>query len=148
MYKMDHKKSRSMIHVPFSWETIPGVPKLIALPMRALAPGLTGNHREAQRKTALPLPPGSSRQPARSASKRALLSEEDPFVAAMIECTKDCDKGKGEIKKGFGARVRMNKSFLQSCKHSFDVVEGHLLTRPSSVGSIVRREQAGCLKLI
>ncbi|KAK1423440.1 hypothetical protein QVD17_18743 [Tagetes erecta] len=149
MYKTSHKKSNSMVCVPFSWETIPGVPKL-ALPMCVLAPVVTTNQCEVQKKTVLPLPPGSSKQTVRSASKRTHFSEEDPFVVAMIECTKECDhyKGKGEINKGFGARVRKSKSFLMSCKHSFDAVEVPLLTRPSSIGSIVRREQVGCLKLI
>ncbi|MFS8016895.1 hypothetical protein Hanom_Chr15g01373881 [Helianthus anomalus] len=149
---MSQKKSNSSIHVPFSWETIPGVPKwILASPMRSFAPGrLSGNQHDIQRKPSLPLPPGSLRQPGISGSKRTLLCEEDPFLAAMIECTKDgdCYKGKSVIKKSFGTTTRMSKSFLRSCKHTIDVVDDRWLTRPSSLGPIVRGERVGCLKLI
>ncbi|KAI3813417.1 hypothetical protein L1987_18139 [Smallanthus sonchifolius] len=101
---MRNNKSNSMIHIPFSWEKIPGVPKFVASPMRAMTPKIN---------EVLPMPPGSFRQPVRSVSKRMFLWEEDPFLAAMIECTKDCDhkyKGKGEIKKSFGTKVGTSKA--------------------------------------
>ncbi|CAH1413394.1 unnamed protein product [Lactuca virosa] len=113
---------------------MPGVPKSMASPRCALITGLSRNNIEVQRKKTLPLPPGSFREPLRSESKRMYSSEEDPFIAAIIKCTKDCDdyKGQDDIKKRFGSRVWTSKSFLSSCKHSFDVEEGHLSTRPSS----------------
>ncbi|XP_024974908.1 uncharacterized protein LOC112513017 [Cynara cardunculus var. scolymus] len=143
---MSHKKANSTIHVPFSWEKMPGVPKFMASPMCALVPGLAGNNREVQNNMVLPLPPGSFRQlPGRSDSKRmVLMREEDPFRAAIIECTKDCDhdcKAKEEIKMRFGRRVRISKCFLSSCIQSFDIQEGSLLMKPSSLGCIVRRDR-------
>ncbi|KAD3640862.1 hypothetical protein E3N88_30085 [Mikania micrantha] len=90
-----------MIHVPFSWEKRPGVPKFITSPMHIFAPDqLNRNHREVKRETALPLPPGSSRNPV-SESKRTFVMEEDPFVAAMITCTRDCDMFKSKVFGGF-----------------------------------------------
>ncbi|KAL8200525.1 hypothetical protein R6Q57_011864 [Mikania cordata] len=142
---MSHKKNSSMIHVPFSWEKRPGVPKFITSPMHIFAPDrLNRNHREVKRETALPLPSGSSRNPVRSVSKRMFVMEEDPFVAAMITCTKDCDmfKSKGEIiRKSFGTRVRMSKFFMFSCKHSFDVKECNLSMKTFNLGSIVCQER-------
>ncbi|KAK9052509.1 hypothetical protein SSX86_029138 [Deinandra increscens subsp. villosa] len=132
---MSHKKTNSMVHIPFSWEKIPGVPKLMTSPLvppvRVLAP-------EVRRKTAIPLPPGFFGQPVRSVSKRTVLREEDPFLVAMKECTKDCDKckGKGEVKKRFEMSIRISKikSSLFSCKHSFDVEVGNLSLPPFRIG--------------
>lgn len=143
---MSHKKSNSRVHVPFSWEKMPGVPKFMASPICGLVPirRLSGNNLEVHPELALPLPPGSFRKPIRSVSKRVFLWEEDPFLAATIECTKDCDKykSKGEIiKKSLGNKVRKSKSFFFSCKHSFDIEEGHLSMKPSSLGSILHRER-------
>ncbi|KAI3712995.1 hypothetical protein L1987_71565 [Smallanthus sonchifolius] len=132
-----------MMHIPFSWEKIPGVPKFVASPMRAMTPKIN---------RVLPMPPGCFRQPARRPSKRMLLWEEDPFLVAMILCTKDCDlkyKGKGEIKKSFGTKVGMTKFFLFSCKHSFDVEEGNLSMTPFNLGSnIASQERVQGLKIL
>ncbi|KAI3502990.1 hypothetical protein L1887_31424 [Cichorium endivia] len=140
---MSQKKTNSVIHVPFSWEKIPGVPKFMASPMCALVPGLRSNNVEVHRRKTLPLPPGFFRQPLISSSKRIFSGERDPFLAAILECTKDCDdyKGKIEMKKSFGSRVWTRTSFLSSCKQSFDVEECHLSTRPSSLGSVFLRER-------
>ncbi|KAJ9564183.1 hypothetical protein OSB04_000149 [Centaurea solstitialis] len=146
---MSHKKSNSRIHVPFSWEKMPGVPKFMASPMCSL---LAGNNRDqAQKKMALPLPPGSFGQlpVTRSSSNRMLSWEEDPFHAAIIECTKDChdhnckDNNQETMKMRFQQpRIRIRKCFLSaSCKQSFDIEEGSLLIKPSNSAAcnIVRR---------
>ncbi|KAJ0494285.1 hypothetical protein HanRHA438_Chr12g0563261 [Helianthus annuus] len=142
---MSDNKSNSTIHIPFSWEKIPGVPKFMAPPAVANTQfSSSGNHPEVQTKMVLPLPPGSFKQPVRSVSKSTFLWEEDPFVAAMIVCTNERDKhnkGKGEVKKSFGTRVLKSKSFLFSCKHSFDVQEGNSSMMPFSLGSIVSKER-------
>lgn len=113
-----------MIHIPFSWEKIPGVPKYMPVSSPIRASNI--NHQMG-----LPLPPGSLKQPVRSVSKRMLLKEadHDPFVAAMIICTKEyCDNdNNSEIKKK--SFVRKRKSFLFTCKHSFDVQEVSLLVK-------------------
>ncbi|KAL4568797.1 hypothetical protein LXL04_024413 [Taraxacum kok-saghyz] len=133
---MSHNKTNPVIHVPFSWEKMPGLPKCMAedSPKCVLIPGgVSRNNLEEAvlRKKTLPLPPGSFQQPLRSVSKRMLSYEEDPFIAALVKCSKDSDnyKGKDDMKKSFGSRVWTSKSFLSSCKHSFDVQESHL---PSS----------------
>ncbi|GJV06283.1 hypothetical protein Tco_1343939 [Tanacetum coccineum] len=116
---------------------MPGVPKFMAFTnnTNVQVPSLN----EVQSKMLLPLPPGSSRNVVNVVSKRMSLWEEDPFLAAIIECTKDLDddyKGNGEIKKNFWTGVNMSKSFLLSCKQSFDVKESHTLMKPSSLGCI------------
>ncbi|KAI3665635.1 hypothetical protein L6452_44264 [Arctium lappa] len=125
---------------------MPGVPKFMASPMCGLVPGLAGNNRDVHKKMALPLPPGSFRHlPARSASKRMVPWKEDPFHAAIIKCTKDCDhdcKAEDDIKiMSFGARVRMSKCFSSSCKRSFDIEEGSLLVKPLNSSCGFRRDR-------
>ncbi|GKB09082.1 hypothetical protein Tco_0837394 [Tanacetum coccineum] len=123
---------------------MPGVPKFMASPMCASNTNVqVPSLDEVQSKMLLPLPPGSSRNVVNAVSKRMSLWEEDPFLAAIIECTKDLDdyKGNGEIKKNFWTGVNMSKSFLLSCKQSFDVKESHTLMKPSSLGSLLRQER-------
>lgn len=147
---MSDTKSNSMIFIPFSWEKVPGVPKYVASPTCASESKLNNNHSEVKRKMALPLPPGCFKQPMRSASKRMFMWEEDPFLAAMIVCTRDCDthKGKGEMKKSFAPRGHLSKSLLFSCKHSLDVEVENVSMRTFSLGSVSRQERVQGLRLI
>ncbi|KAK1433160.1 hypothetical protein QVD17_10066 [Tagetes erecta] len=110
---MNHKQTTSISStIPFSWEMFPGVPKLMVTP-QADSPPLPPPP---------PLPPRCYREPIMKRSLSSMLwREEDPFLAALKECSKDCKQVKGD-KKRF-------KSFLW-CRCSFDVEEGNLRKRP------------------
>ncbi|KAL8231202.1 hypothetical protein R6Q57_000980 [Mikania cordata] len=120
MITMNHKQTNSIIiTIPFSWERVPGVPKHMVSPAAASPPPPP------------PLPPlRCFHEPTtmkRSASS-IFWREEDPFLAALKECSKDY-KVKGD-KKRFG--ILGSKSFLW-CRCSFDVEEGNLRKRPVSM---------------
>ncbi|KAK1439042.1 hypothetical protein QVD17_04857 [Tagetes erecta] len=141
---MSNTKSNStMICIPFAWEKVPGVPKFVVSPTRTLAPELNDNHYEVKRKMGLPLPPGCFKQPVRRASKRMFMWEEDPFLAAMIVCTKDYDKhkGKGEMKNSFATRVHMNYISPLLCVLSFNVFDDEKVDLDYDVTCKVRGQQ-------
>ncbi|KAI3726380.1 hypothetical protein L1987_66177 [Smallanthus sonchifolius] len=113
MKTMNHKQTNTLCTIPFSWEMIPGVPKLLVSPAAASPP-------------LPPPPPRCFREPIMKRSASSIFwREEDPFLAALKECSKDY-KVKGE-KKRFG--ILGSKSFLW-CRCSFDVEEGNLRKRP------------------
>lgn len=146
---MSHKQTHSPSAIPFSWETIPGVPKLMATPAAASI----GMLDEVSKKVLSPPPPPPPPPPPgslrgsmkRSMSSRVFWREEDPFLAALKECSKDY-KGKGDMKKRFG--IWGSKSFSW-CRCSFDVEEGNLRGRgrplPSSGGPVIPRERVQSL---
>lgn len=136
---MSHKQTNSLT-IPFSWEKVPGVPKFTASQNVGSVGGL---EKEASHKVASlppPPPPGCLREPMmkKSTSSR-FWREEDPFLVALKECSKDDYKVKGD-KKRFG--IWGNKSFLR-CRCSFDVEEGNLRKRPlhSRAGPVISQER-------
>ncbi|KAI3500292.1 hypothetical protein L1887_36111 [Cichorium endivia] len=146
---MSHKQATSPSAVPFSWETLPGVPKLKASPV---ADSIGGIDQEVSKKALTPPPPPPPPPPVshrgpmkRSMSSRVFWREEDPFLAALKECSKDYN-GKGDMKKRFG--IWGSKSFLW-CRCSFDVEEGNLRGRaralPSTGGPVIPRERVQSL---
>lgn len=115
MKTMNHKQTTSISTIPFSWEMIPGVPKLMVTPQVASPP-----------LPPPPLPRRCYREPIMKRSVSSMLwREEDPFLLALKECSKDY-KVKGD-KKRFG--ILGSKSFLW-CRCSYDVEEGNLKKRP------------------
>ncbi|MFS7973654.1 hypothetical protein Hanom_Chr09g00859191 [Helianthus anomalus] len=87
-----------------------------------------------------PLPPRCSRDPVMKRSASSMFwREEDPFLLALKECSKDY-KVKSE-KKRFG--ILGSKSFLW-CRCSFDVEEGNLIRKrpvPTSGGPVTPPER-------
>ncbi|KAJ0888969.1 hypothetical protein HanRHA438_Chr09g0407841 [Helianthus annuus] len=123
MRTMNHNQTNTLT-IPFSWEMIPGVPKLMVSPAAASSP-----------LPPPPLPPRCSRDPVMKRSASSMFwREEDPFLLALKECSKDY-KVKSE-KKRFG--ILGSKSFLW-CRCSFDVEEGNLIRKrpvPTSRGPV------------
>ncbi|KAI3669733.1 hypothetical protein L6452_41105 [Arctium lappa] len=123
---MNHKQA----NIPFSWEMIPGVPKFMASPV--------ADKEVIDQKDGLapppppPPPPGCFREPVMrrsvSLSRKIFWREEDPFLVAFKECSKDYKVKSGDqMKKRFGIGNKV--SFLW-CSCSFDVEDGNLRTRP------------------
>ncbi|KAK3006777.1 hypothetical protein RJ639_017196 [Escallonia herrerae] len=121
---MSHRKVHSHGNVPFSWEHKPGVSKLThqkcpsdaGLDALILPPHQTPS-AEAHDTKIPPPPPCQLQPPRRSTSLKALwLQDDDPFLAAIKECTKSV--GDGGVKN----RGRKNKTIF-SCKQSCEVAE-------------------------
>nr|GEV39502.1 zinc finger BED domain-containing protein RICESLEEPER 2-like [Tanacetum cinerariifolium] len=133
---MTHKQTNSLSSIPFSWETIPGVPKVISSPVAAAS--VAKPEKVVETKELVP-PPGPQQRCFREPIMKRSVStifwrEEDPFLVALKECSKDY-KAKSEKKRFVGLR---SKSFLW-CRCSFDVEEGNLRKRPvsSSDGQVI-----------
>ncbi|KAL4582102.1 hypothetical protein LXL04_006642 [Taraxacum kok-saghyz] len=144
---MTHKDN-SPTSIPFSWETIPGVPKLMPSSPAAASTGDLKDLAPPPPPPPLqppPPPPGSLIRGSmkRSMSSRVFWREEDPFLAALKECSKDYNS-KGDLKKRVG--IWGSKSFLW-CRCSFDVEEGNLRGRalPLNGGAIIPRERVQSL---
>lgn len=133
---MSHKQTNSLSTIPFSWETIPGVPKVISSPMAAAS--VAKPDKVVGPRDLVPPPgppPRCFREPIMKRSVSSIFwREEDPFLVALKECSKD-NKAKSD-KKRFGSL--RSKSFLW-CRCSFDVEEGNLRKRPvsSSGGQVI-----------
>ncbi|KAK3211013.1 hypothetical protein Dsin_015719 [Dipteronia sinensis] len=159
---MNHRKVYSQGSIPFSWEEEPGVsrikhqdcpsdhigPHALNLVSSPQTPKLAhredsnGLHFQVQ-ETKIPLPPCPSSQPCtrRSASSKGLTGwwQEDPFVAAYKECTKNTrnvkstcsnDQSKRSSTVIVGSKTRKKKSkFIFSCKNSCDVRDDNLVMR-------------------
>ncbi|XP_031112079.1 uncharacterized protein LOC116016056 [Ipomoea triloba] len=84
----DHHTPRSPLQfmgVPFSWEKIPGIPKQ-----------LYASNKISDERSLLPLPPPAGKQsfrdefsPRKSAGAGGGSFREDPFFAALVECSKE-----------------------------------------------------------
>ncbi|KAK9284689.1 hypothetical protein L1049_023865 [Liquidambar formosana] len=139
---MSHRKVHSLGNVPFSWEEEPGVCK-VSHQKRPTDIGLYGlDHlsrppsaptsppcHSNSAKVPVPLPPCPSKPPRRSTSLKGLWRQEDPFLAAYKECTKNEKLGKSpsESKRGsVGFNVRFSK-FGFSCKKPGHVREDNLV---------------------
>ncbi|KAA8522576.1 hypothetical protein F0562_013063 [Nyssa sinensis] len=137
--KMSYRKVHLQGNVPFSWEDIPGVPKVIQqecptdMRLNALIlspePKSSPSHSDdcplmMSHDQKIP-PPPCPFQPLlrRSSRTKGLGQQDDPFLAAFRECTKSVASGKmpGESKNiGVVSKVRKSK-FIFSCKQSSDV---------------------------
>lgn len=119
----------SLDKVPFSWENEPGVSKVSDLkdddgPRLSFKlpppPCPTESGRVSVRDIQIPLPPCAFQPPSRSSSRRGLgfnKHDQDPFLAAFKECTKNSRKGK----------LRKKAMFNFSCKNSCGVRDDNLV---------------------
>ncbi|KAI4315098.1 hypothetical protein L6164_027944 [Bauhinia variegata] len=144
---MSHRKVRSQGSIPFSWEDKPGVSKTpnhdysihIGIgsvdaknersksstfqPQAAAAAG------PAIEESKIPLPPCPLQMQA--APRRSILGkgfkwqQEDPFLVAYKECTKDV-KPKNKALGSAYYKLRKSKSIL-SCKSSTDAKDDHFV---------------------
>ena len=155
--KNSSKMSRPLDHssnkVSFSWEKKPGVSKVTThgetLPREheplAKLPPPPCTQQEAANTTRnhvhdfqnIPLPPCAFQPPYyRTSSKKGLwVQDDDPFLAAYKECTKNQKSGGGRTKKlakaGIESRLRKGLSCF-SCKRSCSV-HGNNSVRISSL---------------
>ncbi|KAK4760645.1 hypothetical protein SAY87_005538 [Trapa incisa] len=113
----DHKGSPAVsFGIPFSWEQLPGIPKKqtpkwrkdkqssssLSSSSSSLSSSLSSSSSSSSSSWAnlslvLPPPPSTSQNPARSRSfrlgKKSTVGkcQRDPFIAALVECSKDDD---------------------------------------------------------
>ncbi|KAJ6678824.1 T22J18.15-RELATED [Salix viminalis] len=138
---MSHRKIYSQGSIPFSWEDSPGVSKFIHtvdigqnavvnLSSPILFPRDSGTSDKVisgSHGMKIPLPPCASANmepPRRSKSMKGFRWwQEDPFLAAFKECTKNARNGRlsGESKKQRKSRL------IFSCKSSCDVQDDNLV---------------------
>ncbi|KAF9678161.1 hypothetical protein SADUNF_Sadunf07G0006100 [Salix dunnii] len=137
---MSHRKIYSQGSIPFSWEDSPGISKFIHTvdiglnPVSISSPILIPHDSDTSCKVILgshgmkiPLPPRASANiepPRRSKSLKGFRWwQEDPFLAAYKECTKDARNGRlsSESKKQRKSRL------IFSCKNSCDVQDDNLV---------------------
>ncbi|OMP01746.1 hypothetical protein COLO4_11612 [Corchorus olitorius] len=151
---MSHRKVHSQGNVPFSWEDKPGVSKVITHfddhkcpidiglhehdPPVILSPPSDGGGSSkvlVQEKKVPPPPPCSIQPlPKRSTSVKGLRWwQEDPFLAAYKECTKNGGKNgklwssdQGRKNNGNGSKAR-KKKITFSCKNTCDVRDDNLV---------------------
>ncbi|ERN02962.1 hypothetical protein AMTRI_Chr11g97470 [Amborella trichopoda] len=124
--------------IPFSWEQQPGIPK-----QAILSPELLLRERESAVKTgaknfsvsdqALPPPPVSSIS---SSKKKPQEKDGDPFLTALIECSKDQRaeslwKNSRKVCKSSSFRLSFVDIYT-SCKRTSSVTECHVLLPRSS----------------
>lgn len=133
---------RKFSGVPFSWETLPGIPK---------------KHTHSRKKSLLkqlPLPPTSTPPYSKKSHFEELETrkkfspenlKKDPFVAALVECSKDDDNGDDDrdssSRNNFFSRAKVTKSISDrlglinayaSCKTTSAVSESLVyLPRPT-----------------
>lgn len=153
-----HKVAAAQGNVPFSWENKPGISKAVhdrrecaagadqegqslmmvkALPLPPCPSGGTRSRIVAVRNDIqIPLPPCTFHQPpviARSSSARGLKKHEDPFLAAIEECTKSGKRvGGGGGGKWSSYRFemigsRLKSMFAVSCKSRASVRDDSLV---------------------
>ncbi len=131
---MSHSKAHSQGTIPFSWENKPGVSKVtqqecpidgdfvLKLPP---PPCPSEPAKISVHDFQIPLPPCAFQPPSRSSSKKGLRKQEDPFLAAYMECTKSIRKGKS-IKNDVGSGFKKNM-LVFSCKRSCSVRDDSLV---------------------
>lgn len=146
-----HKISSSPQEVPFSWEHLPGISKITPQMEENQKPvsvyGATKlrpppncsqhvNQKSMAHGLYIPLPPCQF-QPTQTQNRKGVTRpEEDPFLAAFIECTKPV-KEDGRPVKVEKKAVRRNSTWPRvkrlglglgfSCKSSSTVREGNLV---------------------
>lgn len=159
-HNMSHTKVHSQCTVPFLWEEIPGVPKsnfvhrnsfnnLPVPPDNSLPTDYSAKLSAHEMNINIPLPPPCPAQSMhkRSSSFRALVKrDDDPFVAALKECTKgDHRSGKAgagsKIVRGVGFKGRKGK-FGFSCMFSDDHVTVDNMVRLATLPPLSRRRSS------
>ncbi|CAN6450415.1 unnamed protein product [Victoria cruziana] len=126
--------------VPFSWEEEPGISKTMPPPSMESpeAPGkdpkLSAPPSQVMETAAgdlksfnLPPPPPcgfQQRDSPRNGYKRRGVKHQDPFLTALVECTRSVGGHQKDTKKGGGSRRRGIVGI--SCKHSCAVKEGNM----------------------
>lgn len=149
---MSHRKVHSQGNVPFSWEDSPGISKashqdttLHVLNLSSSSPKPTSfiphdsdtsslKESSAHQDKKIPLPPCKNLQlpTQRSTSAKGFgCWQEDPFIAAFKECTKNVRNGNKvqpcENKKNVtGFKVKKSR-LIFSCKNSCDVTDDNLV---------------------
>ncbi|XP_020527250.1 uncharacterized protein LOC110007850 isoform X2 [Amborella trichopoda] len=134
-----HFPSNSASKIPFSWEKQPGIPKQAILSLELLL-----RERESAVKTgaknfrvsdqALPPPPPVSS--ISSSKKKPQENDGDPFLTALIECSKDQRaeslwKNSRKVCKSSSFRLSFVDIYT-SCKRTSSVTECHVLLPRSS----------------
>ncbi|KAJ3685427.1 hypothetical protein LUZ61_014591 [Rhynchospora tenuis] len=144
-----HKISSTPQAVPFSWEHLPGIskvspridedpkPVLVPRPTKLRPPPISSQHVNPKNLAPgfyIPLPPYRFQRNQMQARKGVKRPEEDPFLAAFIECTKPVEKErplKGEektVRRNSWPRIeRLTLGLGLSCKSSCGVREGNLI---------------------
>lgn len=154
MSKHKHNISGSPQAVPFSWEHLPGIskitvqmedenPKPVSVPvhraMKLRPPPNSSPHvnlKSMAHGLYVPLPPCRF-QPNQTWNRKGVTRpEEDPFLAAFIECTKSVKEEerpvkveKKPVRRNSWSRIeRLQLGFgFSSCKSSCSVREGNLV---------------------
>ncbi|GFY99432.1 hypothetical protein Acr_13g0008330 [Actinidia rufa] len=134
---MSRRKSESQGNVPFSWEDMAGVSKAIITNKKSQR----DNELNALNLPPLVLPPPCQKlvQPQRrSTSRKCLWQEEDPFLAALKECTKSVKnyramnyESKNDVVAGF--KVSKSKFMNFSCMRSCEVEDDSLVMKLSKL---------------
>ncbi|KAJ4781117.1 Glutamine synthetase [Rhynchospora pubera] len=146
-----HKISSTPQAVPFSWEQLPGIskvspridedpkPVLVPRPTELRPPPISSPHvnpKSMEPGFYIPLPPCRFQPNQMQTRKGVKRPEEDPFLAAFIECTKPVEQKRPP--KGEKKTVRRNSwprlerlglglGLGLSCKSSCGVREGNLI---------------------
>ncbi|PRQ24299.1 hypothetical protein RchiOBHm_Chr6g0270871 [Rosa chinensis] len=129
--------------VPFSWERFPGIPKKQSFNCKK-----NEQYCSSPSLKVLPLPPTTAHQAPKkkssSNSKQTSTFPKDPFVAALIECSKEEDEEEDQYSKNNGqwsAKVSRSVSdrfgfvnlYASSCKRSCAVSQSIIhVPRPLS----------------
>lgn len=104
-------------------------------------PYWSGSTKVSQHGLYVPLPPCPFQPLARSSHRiRRFRREEDPFLAAYLECTKSTAGRRGKASKESKRGGGLGSGFGFSCKHVCDVVEDGIV-RPSQLPSLPARER-------
>ncbi|KAL9245485.1 hypothetical protein vseg_019131 [Gypsophila vaccaria] len=118
----DHSPSTSPSGIPFSWETIPGIPKTSQILKKVDNSSCCSSSRRLK-NTILPLPPPAG---SNAVNKKGHVSRSDPFYAALVECSKRSDVDNQEVVFGGGGGFAKSLStrfgnVSMSCKNSSSV---------------------------
>ncbi|XP_026662443.2 uncharacterized protein LOC113463050 [Phoenix dactylifera] len=152
---MSHHRTHSLGNMPFSWENQPGVskvapsteerPKGAGPPHEPLKlpppPFSTDSPKLAAHGLYVPLPPCPF-QPTRVILSKKGMSrrEQDPFLAAYLECTKSVNKQK----KASKCKAGLQKARLVfSCKHTCGVREDGMVRLSQLPGIHLKGERVG-----
>ncbi|KAJ4844201.1 hypothetical protein Tsubulata_000882 [Turnera subulata] len=149
---MSHRKVFSQGSIPFSWEDSPGISKaainhhqdcpMVVSPVHSASLSPSSSVPSSMPPVSdvknIPLPPCTKLEPPRRSIslKGFRWWQEDPFLAAYRECTKDVGNCKlpSERKKSNTAAAgskltrRSTTKFMFSCKNSWDVTEDNFVS--------------------
>ncbi|XP_076893728.1 uncharacterized protein LOC143545795 [Bidens hawaiensis] len=121
------------LSIPFSWEQYPGIPK-------------TTNKNNDSTQNLLPLPPSSHVAANHSLAIKKYRSSRsfnnDPFLAACVECSKDVNNNNVEMEGGGGKNSkRFVVSMYSSCKRTCAVSESIVYRPRSASGYILANDE-------